>query len=137
MLNFVHDIPTKVYFGKGAIRNLDSSLRQYGRNVLLVYGGGSIKRTGLYDEIMKILNEGGFIVTELSGVEPNPRIGSVEKGVALCRQNDIEVVLAVGGAARLTAPRPSVPAITSRAMTSGPWPGTLRDRRSRCPWWTS
>ena len=97
MLNFVHDIPTKVYFGKGAIRNLDSSLRQYGRNVLLVYGGGSIKRTGLYDEIMKILNEGGFIVTELSGVEPNPRIGSVEKGVALCRQNDIEVVLAVGG----------------------------------------
>lgn len=54
MLNFVHDIPTKVYFGKGAIRNLDSSLRQYGRNVLLVYGGGSIKRTGLYDEIMKI-----------------------------------------------------------------------------------
>ncbi len=97
MLNFVHDIPTKVYFGKGAIRNLDSSLRQYGRNVLLVYGGGSIKRTGLHDEIMKILNEGGFTVTELSGVEPNPRIGSVEKGVALCKENDIEVVLAVGG----------------------------------------
>ena len=97
MLNFVHDIPTKVYFGKGAISNLDKSLRQYGKNVLLVYGGGSIKRTGLYDEIMKILNEGDFTITELSGVEPNPRIGSVERGVALCRENDIEVVLAVGG----------------------------------------
>ncbi len=97
MLNFVHDIPTKVYFGKGAISNLDKSLRQYGKNVLLVYGGGSIKRTGLYDEIMKILNEGDFTITELSGVEPNPRIGSVERGVALCKENDIEVVLAVGG----------------------------------------
>ena len=97
MLNFVHDIPTKVYFGKGAIENLDRSIRQFGRNVLLVYGGGSIRRTGLYDEIMKILNEGGFIVTELAGVEPNPRIGSVERGVALCRERNIEVVLAVGG----------------------------------------
>ena len=97
MLNFVHDIPTKVYFGKGAIENLDRSIRQFGRNVLLVYGGGSIRRTGLYDEIMKILNEGGFIVTELAGVEPNPRIGSVERGVALCREHNIEVVLAVGG----------------------------------------
>ena len=97
MLNFVHDIPTKVYFGKGAIENLDRSIRQFGKNVLLVYGGGSIRRTGLYDEIMKILNEGGFIVTELAGVEPNPRIGSVERGVALCREHNIEVVLAVGG----------------------------------------
>ena len=97
MENFIHSIPTKVYFGKGQISHLDEALRQYGTKVLLVYGGGSIKKTGLYDEIMKILSEGGFTVTELAGVEPNPRIESVEKGVRLCRENGIEVVLAVGG----------------------------------------
>ncbi len=97
MKDFVIDIPTKVYFGKGSISHLDESLRQFGDKVLLVYGGGSIKRTGLYDEIMAILNEGGFIVTELPGVDPNPRIETVEKGVELCRENDINVVLAAGG----------------------------------------
>ncbi|MBQ6221517.1 MAG: iron-containing alcohol dehydrogenase [Solobacterium sp.] len=97
MLNYVHSIPTKIYFGKGQISHLDESLRQFGTRVLLAYGGGSIKKIGLYDEIMKILNDGGFTVVECSGIEPNPRIESVAKGVALCRENDIEVVLAVGG----------------------------------------
>ena len=97
MENYVHDIPTKVYFGKGMISHLDESLRQFGKNVLLAYGGGSIKKTGLYDEVMKILNEGGFTVTELSGIEPNPRIESVERGVQLCKENNTDVVLAVGG----------------------------------------
>ena len=97
MENFVHDIPTKVYFGKGVLSQLDSALRQFGKNVLLTYGGGSIKRSGLYDEVMKILNEGGFKVIELNGIDPNPRISSVEKGVALCKENDIDVVLAIGG----------------------------------------
>ncbi|MBR4623530.1 MAG: iron-containing alcohol dehydrogenase [Clostridia bacterium] len=97
MKDFIIDIPTKVYFGKGSISHLDESLRQFGDKVLLVYGGGSIKRTGLYGEIMAILNEGGFIVTELPGVDPNPRIETVEKGVELCRENDINVVLAAGG----------------------------------------
>ncbi|MBR0384999.1 MAG: iron-containing alcohol dehydrogenase [Erysipelotrichaceae bacterium] len=97
MENYVHDVPTKVFFGKGMISHLDEALRQFGTRVLLVYGGGSIKKTGLYAQIMQIMNDGGFTVTELSGVEPNPRITSVEKGVALCKENDIEVVLAVGG----------------------------------------
>ncbi|MBR0437901.1 MAG: iron-containing alcohol dehydrogenase [Clostridia bacterium] len=97
MNNFVHETPTKVFFGKGSISHLDEALRPFGMNVLLVYGGGSIKRTGLYDEVMGILNEGGFIVTELSGVEPNPRIESVKRGVELCKEHDIQVVLAVGG----------------------------------------
>ncbi|MBQ6260610.1 MAG: iron-containing alcohol dehydrogenase, partial [Firmicutes bacterium] len=55
MINYVHDIPTKVYFGKGQICHLDESLRPYGKNILLTYGGGSIKKTGLYDQIMAIL----------------------------------------------------------------------------------
>ncbi|MBQ6662093.1 MAG: iron-containing alcohol dehydrogenase [Firmicutes bacterium] len=97
MQNYTHDIPTKVYFGQGQIKHLAPSLAVYGRSVLLVYGGGSIKRTGLYGQIMTILAGEGFRVTELSGVEPNPRIGTVARGVALCREHDVDVILAVGG----------------------------------------
>ncbi len=97
MLNYVHDIPTKLYFGEGAIKNLSGVLSKYGKNVLLTYGGGSIKKIGLYDEVKKILSDGGFFVTELDGIEPNPRIESVEKGVKLCKENNIDVILAVGG----------------------------------------
>lgn len=97
MLNYTHDIPTVLHFGKGAISHLDESLLKFGKNVLLVYGGGSIKKTGLYDTIMNILHQGGYQVTELAGVEPNPRIESVAKGVALCKDKGIDVILAVGG----------------------------------------
>ena len=97
MLNYIHDIPTKVFFGKGQISHLAEALEPFGKTVLLTYGGGSIKKIGLYDEVMKILRQGGFTVTELSGIEPNPRIESVEKGVRLCKENAIDVILAVGG----------------------------------------
>ncbi len=97
MRNFTHNIPTKLYFGEGQIKHLAESLDQFGKNVLMTYGGGSIKKIGLYDEIMKILNEGGFNVVEMPGIEPNPRITSVAKGVALCKEHDIDVILAVGG----------------------------------------
>ena len=97
MLNFTHEIPTKLYFGEGQIRRLDELLRPFGRRVLLAYGGGSIKRIGLYDTVKEILDKGGYTVTELSGIEPNPRIGSVRRGVELCRENKIDVILAVGG----------------------------------------
>ena len=97
MQNFIHNIPTKVYFGKGQISHLDEALRAYGTKVLLTYGGGSVKKNGLYDEIMSILNGGGLSVTALGGIDPNPRIESVEEGVALCKDNNIDVILAVGG----------------------------------------
>ena len=97
MLNFKHDIPTKLYFGEGQIKKLASSLERFGKNVLLVYGGGSIKKIGLYDEVIKILKENNFNVTECDGVEPNPRITTVERGVRLCKEHNIDVVLAVGG----------------------------------------
>ena len=100
MLNFIHDIPTKLYFGKGQICHLAESLMQYGKRVLLAYGGGSIKRMGLYDEVMEILNGHDFIVTELSGIAPNPRLSSVAEGQRLCRENGVDVILAVGGAAQ-------------------------------------
>lgn len=96
MNNFKYSIPTTIYFGRDQLDHL-AELKEKGTKVLLVYGGGSIKRSGLYDAVMKILKESGLSVTELSGVEPNPRIESVRKGVVLCRENQIEMVLAVGG----------------------------------------
>ena len=101
MLNFTHDIPTKLYFGRGQIKELANALKPFGKNVLMVYGGGSIKKIGLYDEIIKILNDNDFKYTECAGVEPNPRITSVELGVKLCKENNIDVVLAVGGGSNI------------------------------------
>ncbi len=97
MLNYVHDIPTKIYFGKNQISQLESILKPLGKKVLLAYGGGSIKKTGLYDTVKKILDAGNFEVVELSGIAPNPRIESVVEGVALCKHHQIDVILAVGG----------------------------------------
>ena len=73
------------------------SWKPYGKRVLLVYGGGSIKRTGLYDEVMAILREAGCEVFELPGVEPNPRLTTVHRGVEICRREQIQFILAVGG----------------------------------------
>ena len=101
MLNYQRTIPTKLYFGKGQISHLEEALKSFGKNVLLTYGGGSIKKIGLYDEVMKILNKSGFRVTELSGIDPNPRIESVAEGVRLCREQNIDVILAVGGGSTL------------------------------------
>ena len=97
MQNFTHNIPTRLYFGKGQIRHLAEALDQFGKRVLLAYGGGSIKRMGLYDQVMEILRDGGFAVTELSGIAPNPRLSSVAEGQRLCRENGVDVILAVGG----------------------------------------
>lgn len=96
MNNFTYSIPTVIHFGREQLSHL-SELKQSGDRVLLVYGGGSIKKSGLYDDTMRILTEAGLTVTELSGVEPNPRIESVRRGAELCRENDIDMVLAVGG----------------------------------------
>ena len=103
MNNFVYDIPVKVYFGQNQLHHLGEELAKYGRRVLLTYGGGSIKRIGLYDEVMKQLNEGGFEVYELSGIEPNPRIESVREGAEMCKRYGIDVLLAVGGGSTIDA----------------------------------
>ncbi|RNA70502.1 iron-containing alcohol dehydrogenase [Alteribacter keqinensis] len=98
MDNFIYQNPTRLIFGEGQVKEqLAEQLKPFGQNVLLVYGGGSIKRNGIYDEVTGILNEGGFNVTEQSGVDPNPRLSTVHKGVELCRENNIDVLLAVGG----------------------------------------
>ena len=97
MQNFHYNIPTQIYFGKGQIANLGDNLKKLSDRVLLVYGGGSIKRNGLYDAVAQQLKNAGISWEELSGVEPNPRIESVRRGVALCREHQLGAVLAVGG----------------------------------------
>ena len=98
MENFVYEYPTKVYFGKGAAKqHLAGILAAYGPNVLLAYGGGSIKRNGVYDEITGILKEAGKTVTEFTGIMSNPTFAKVQEGAKLARDNKIDLVLAVGG----------------------------------------
>lgn len=97
MENFMYHIPTQVYFGRGQISNLAAAIKTHGTRVLLVYGGGTIKKMGLYDTVVSILRENEIPFQELSGVEPNPRVTTVEAGVKLCREHDLNVVLPVGG----------------------------------------
>lgn len=97
MENFVYHIPTRIYFGQGQLSQL-RNITEINKKVLLVYGGGSIKRTGLYDNVYTILRESGVEkVKELAGVQPNPRIESVREGIRICREHNLGVVLAVGG----------------------------------------
>lgn len=97
MNDFIFHNPDKVYFGKNQLGHLSEELLNFGKKVLLVYGGGSIKRNGLYDSIVKIAKESGIELFELSGVEPNPRHSTVNKGAAICKEKNIDVVLAAGG----------------------------------------
>jgi alcohol dehydrogenase len=97
MQNFTYKNPTKLIFGKNQVEQLKTEVPQYGKKVLLVYGGGSIKRSGLYDQVIAQLHEIDAEVHELAGVEPNPRISTVRKGVEICKTENIDFILAVGG----------------------------------------
>lgn len=97
MKDFIFDNTTKVYFGRNQLNHLTEEIDRLGNHVLFVYGGGSIKRTGIYDRIFSLLKDAGVMVTEYSGVEPNPRHTTVNKGAAVCHEQNIDVILAVGG----------------------------------------
>ncbi|MBS6184259.1 MAG: iron-containing alcohol dehydrogenase [Clostridium celatum] len=95
MENFNFKAYTEMLFGKGQISKLPEVINRYGKNVLLAYGGGSIKRNGIYDNVKELLKDCNII--ELDKIEPNPKIETVRRGVNLCKENDIDVILAVGG----------------------------------------
>ena len=95
MQNFIFHAYTKMLFGKDQIEQLPEVMDAYGKTVLLVYGGGSIKKNGIYDKVYSLLKNWNII--ELSGVEPNPRITTVREGVRLCKEHNVDVILAVGG----------------------------------------
>ncbi len=96
MQNFDYMTPTRLVFGEDAIEKLPETVAALGRRVLLTYGGGSIKKIGLYDRVRELLKD--FEITELPGIQPNPKYDpSVLDGVRLCKENGIEVILSVGG----------------------------------------
>lgn len=103
MKDFIYNIPTKIYFGRNQLGHLSEELLKYGTRVLVTSGGGSIKRIGLYDKVMAELQGAGMTVFELSGIEPNPRIDSVRKGAAICKEQKIDVILAIGGGSTIDA----------------------------------
>lgn len=103
MNSFIYDIPVKVYFGKNQLCHLGEELCKYGKRVLLAYGSGSIKKSGLYDAVIEEMEKAGLEVYEISGIAPNPRIESVRDGAKICKEKRIDVILAVGGGSTLDA----------------------------------
>lgn len=95
--DFTYSNPTKLYFGENALDNLGAELQNYGKNVLFVYGGGSIKKNGIYDEVIKILKENGKEVFEDGGVMPNPTVEKLYEGCERARNGKVDLILAVGG----------------------------------------
>ena len=95
--NFSYYNPTKLYFGENAIENLPGELEKYGPNVVLIYGGGSIKKNGIYDDVVSALEKAGKNVAEIPGVMPNPTSGKLREGVEIARAHNADLLLAVGG----------------------------------------
>ena len=117
MQNFEYRTPTRLIFGQNVISKLPGVMAAYGKRILLTYGGGSIKKIGLYDKVKELLKD--FEITELPGIQPNPKYNpSVLDGVRLCKENHIEVILAVGGGSVLDCSK----AIAAGACYDGePW----------------
>lgn len=98
MQKFVYEYATKVYFGEGAVReHLSAAVSEYGKNVMLAYGGGSVKKNGIYDEVKKILEDAGKNVTDFNGIMSNPTYAKVQEGAELAKKENIDFILAVGG----------------------------------------
>lgn len=95
--NFSYCNPTKLYFGEDSLDNLNIELPKYGKNVILIYGGGSIKKNGIYDEVVEILKKNGKNVAEISGVMPNPTVDKLYEGIETARNHNADFLLAVGG----------------------------------------
>ncbi len=101
MNNYEYHVPTDIRFGRDQISCLDKEIGKNGHKVLMVYGGGSIKLSGLYDKVHKVLKD--FEIYELPGIEPNPKLSSVKMGASICKQYGIDAVLAVGGGSTIDA----------------------------------
>ena len=116
--DFTYYNPTRIHFGKESILKLAGELENFGNNVLLMYGKNSIKNIGLYDNVVTILKECGKNITELAGIKPNPTYSQVLDGCRLIRENNIDLILAVGGGSVVDCAK----AISVSAYAKGdPW----------------
>ncbi len=117
MQNFEYQTPTRIIFGKGVIEQLPQVMAQFGKKILLTYGGGSIKKIGLYQKVLELLK--GYDIVELPGIQPNPKYDpSVLDGVRLCKEHHVDVILSVGGGSVLDCSK----AIAAGACYDGdPW----------------
>lgn len=94
---FCYSNPTKLYFGEESLNYLNEELPKYGRRIQLVYGGGSVKKNGIYDQVVKILEANGKEIFEDGGVMPNPTVEKLYEGCKIARENRVDLILAVGG----------------------------------------
>lgn len=125
MENFIYSVPTTIYFGKGQLERVGKIVSEYGNKVLIVYGGGSIKKNGIFDKVTEIFDDMGIAWEELGGVEPNPRIETVRAGVSICKEKGIEVLLPVGGGSTIDCAK----VIAAGACYDGdPWDLVLNSR---------
>ena len=115
--NFTFYNPTKIYFGKNSIKNLKQELEGYGKNILLAYGGGSIKRNGIYDEVIDILKACNKNIFEFSGIMPNPTLDKLLEGKRLCEENQIDLILAIGGGSVIDCAK----GVSASAYIENPW----------------
>ena len=117
-MKFEYQNPTRLIFGVGTLAQLGKVAKEYGTRALLVTGGGSIKRSGVFDRALKSLNEAGVSVFECAGVEPNPRISSVKRGATTARENNCDLVIALGGGSTMDAAK----VMAAAALYDGdPW----------------
>ncbi len=125
MQSFAFENPTRLIFGQGQIKTLAAEVGRFGKRVLLVYGGGSIKRNGIYDDVMQALRGAGVHVEELAGVDPNPRLSTVRRGADICRRQKIDWVLAVGGGSVIDCAK----AVAAAAVDDGDfWEVVIHER---------
>ena len=133
--NFSYCNPTKLYFGDEALKYLNDELPKYGANVVLIYGGGSIKKNGIYDEVIEILEKNGKNVAEISGVMPNPTVDKLYEGVEIARKHNADMLLAVGGGSVLDCGKAvSLAAVGGGDLWSDRWVRRGGWISPPCPW---
>lgn len=103
MIDFIFNVDTKIFFGKNQLEKLPEEIKKYGNKVLLSYGGGSIKKSGLYDKLTKLMKDAGIEIFDFEGIEPNPRLATAKKGLQLAKDNKVDLILAVGGGSVIDA----------------------------------
>jgi alcohol dehydrogenase YqhD (iron-dependent ADH family) len=115
MRNFIHHIPTTIYFGKGQITNLSKELKKQAKKVLVVTGQGSVKKHGIFVDVLRELKKCNMPFVELSGIVPNPRLRSVYQGIDICRRESVDFILAVGGGSVIDAAKAIACGVRSKA----------------------